>query len=420
MTTPLQNISTPLQNLSLGTNTPRMIDTILMDSESSPPEDSSSDQEEPPNIPTIPQSTISSSNLQNPPEDTRKQLIEESHSSLVGGHKGVTKTFNRLQTKYHWPGMRRDVQDFIRKCKSCQEQKLVRAKTRQPMIITDTPLEPFDKLALDTVGPLPETPAGNRYILTMQDSLTKYCIAVAVPNIRATTIADAFARHFISIFGTPRSILTDKGTSFVGKIMTHLAEIFKIKQLTTSGYRPQTNGSLERSHIVLTEYLKHYMESHEEWDIFIPFAMFSYNTSVHEATNFTPHELVFGKLARFPSAFDVDQNTETYGNYLTELITRMTNIRNTAADHLNKAKERSKRYYDRRARPQQFKEGEYAYVIKEPRLSKFDPHYIGPYKIVDVSDLHNVVLSTDNRKLITKHQDKLKHAFNPDDSSESE
>ena len=142
--------------------------------------------------------------------------------------------------------------------------------------------------------------------------------------------------------------------------MTHLAEIFKIKQLTTSGYRPEKNGSLERSHIVLTEYLKHYMESHEEWDIFIPFAMFSYNTSVHEATNFTPHELVFGKLARFPSAFDVDQNTETYGNYLTELITRMTNIRNTAADHLNKAKERSKRYYDRRARPQQFKEGEYA------------------------------------------------------------
>ena len=98
----------------------------------------------------------------------------------------------------------------------------------------------------------------------------------------------------------------------------------------------------------------------------------------------------------------------------------MTNIRNTAANHHKKAKARSKRYYDRRARPQQFKEGEYAYVIKEPRLSKFDPHYIGPYKIVDVSDLHNVVLSTDNRKLITKHQDKLKHAFHPDDSSESE
>ncbi|XP_076383726.1 uncharacterized protein LOC143260974 [Megalopta genalis] len=67
---------------------------------------------------------------------------------------------------------------------------------------------------------------------------------------------------------------------------------------TRSGRRATKNGSLERSHIVLTEYLKHYIESYEEWDLYLPFAMISYNTSVHEATNFTPHELIFGKTAR--------------------------------------------------------------------------------------------------------------------------
>ena len=95
--------------------------------------------------------------------------------------------------------MRNDIQDYIRKCQTCQEQKLVRAKTRQPMLITDTPIGAFDKISLDTVGPLPITPSGNRHILTIQDNLTKYCAAVAIPNIRAATIADAFARHFIAI-----------------------------------------------------------------------------------------------------------------------------------------------------------------------------------------------------------------------------
>ncbi|CAK9834654.1 Retrovirus-related Pol polyprotein from transposon 17.6 [Anthophora retusa] len=353
-----------------------------------------------------------------PPAEDHIQLIEEAHDSLVGGHKGVNKTYRRLKSRYTWPGMKNEIQEFIRKCKSCQEQKLVRAKTRQPMLITDTPLEPFDKIALDTVGPLPETPSGNRYILTMQDNLTKYCLAVAIPNIRATTIADAFARHFIAVFGTPRAILTDKGTSFLGKIMTHLAEIFKIKQFTTSGYRPQTNGSLERSHIVLTEYLKHYMNSYEDWDLLIPFAMFSYNTSIHEATNFTPHELVFGKPARTPTSFPSGEELETYGSYLAELISRMTEIRNLAADNIIKAKERSKRYYDKHARPTEFKTGQYVYILKEPRTNKFDPQYIGPFRIEDKTERNNVVLRVDDRHTIIKHQDKLKPAYLSEDTTD--
>ena len=71
--------------------------------------------------------------------------------------------------------------------------------------------------------------------------------------------------------------------------MKKLEGIFKVKQLTTSGYRPQTNGSLERSHIVPTDYIKHYATDYDDWDRLLWFAMFAYNTLVHEATNFTPY-----------------------------------------------------------------------------------------------------------------------------------
>ena len=152
--------------------------------------------------------------------------------------------------------MKDDITEYLRNCTKCQEFKLVSIKNREPMIITDTPIEPFAKISIDTVGPLPITPDGNKHILTVQDNLTKYCIAIVVPNTQAETIADAFARHVITTYGSKRIILSDKAPALIGKVMQQLSKIFKIDQVTTSGYRPQSNGALERSHLVLTEYIR--------------------------------------------------------------------------------------------------------------------------------------------------------------------
>ena len=120
------------------------------------------------------------------------------------------------------------------------------------MLITDTSLDTFDKVSLDTVGKLPTTPDGKKHILTMQDNLSKYCIAVPIPNISAATIAHGLTKNLISQYGAPKTILTDKGKGFVNELLSNLSKIFGTKQITTSGYRPQSSGSLERSHAVLT------------------------------------------------------------------------------------------------------------------------------------------------------------------------
>ena len=174
----------------------------------------------------------------------------------------------------------------------------MRARTHEPMVITDTPLGVFDKVSLDNVGRLSTTPSGNRYILTMQDNFSKLCIAVPIPDLKTETAAHAIAQHLIAQYGTPRCILTDRGGSFISRLMRKLGKIFGVKQLTTSGYRPQTNGSLERSHIVLTDYIIHYADGFDDLDRLLPFVMFVYNTSVHESTNFSPFELVYGRVAR--------------------------------------------------------------------------------------------------------------------------
>lgn len=345
-----------------------------------------------------------------PPDDVREGIISENHSSMFGGHRGITKTYRRIREKYFWPGLKADITEHIRNCITCQEYKLVRIKNREPMIITDTPIEAFDKISIDTVGPLPLTPDGNKHILTVQDNLTKYCIAIPVPDIKAETIADALARHVITLYGSPRIILSDKAPALIGKVMQQLEKIFKIKQVTTSGYHPQSNGGLERSHLVLIEYIRQYIEKFEDWDKVLPFATFSYNTSVHESTNFTPFELIFGKTARTPSAFPTDV-PETYTSYMTDLVTRLKDVRNFSSKALINSKIKSKHYYDRKAKTHQYSVEDMVYVIKEPRTNKLDKMYKGPYTIVDVLEKHNVVLEDDTGKRILKHVDKIKPAY---------
>ena len=62
---------------------------------------------------------------------------------------------------------------------------------------------------MDIVGSLPETKSGNLYILTIQDNFTKYSLAIPLSNHQPGTIAHAFVKKFICIFGSPKGILTD-------------------------------------------------------------------------------------------------------------------------------------------------------------------------------------------------------------------
>ena len=110
-------------------------------------------------------------------------------------------------------------------------------------------------------------------------------------------------------------------------------------KVTTSGYRSQSNGSLERSHAVLMDYIRYYAETYDDWDQLLPFAMFMYNASIHEATKSSPFEIVLGKTAHTPGSFPDHEKLETYGAYLQEVILKLSKIKLIAASNLITAKE---------------------------------------------------------------------------------
>ncbi|XP_051170602.1 SCAN domain-containing protein 3-like [Leptopilina boulardi] len=346
-----------------------------------------------------------------PPEEYRTKIIAAYHDSLIAGHKGVNKTYHRIREKYTWPGLRQDITEYIRKCRSCAQKKIVRNQNRENMIITDTPLDAWERVSLDTVGKLPTTANGNCHVLTMQDQLSKYSIFVAIPDISATTIAHAIATNLFSVYGAPKCILTDQGRSFTSDLLRKLAKIFKVSQVTTTAYRPQTNGGLERSHAVLAEFLRHYAKTKDDWDRLLPYAMFAYNTSVHEATKFTPYEVIFGKIARTPSIFPTPEKLETYESYIKELVTRLIEIRRIVAKNIIQRKEKVKESYDNKTTPLNIKIGDFVDVKEEVRAGKFSPYYHGPYRVEEITKKNNLILSDAEKKRFRKHKDQVKRAF---------
>ena len=73
-------------------------------------------------------------NLPVPKVEDRYRIIKEYHESSIRGHKGITKTYDKLSHEFYWRNMQSDVRQFVRGCPYYQTQKLVRVKTRLPMI----------------------------------------------------------------------------------------------------------------------------------------------------------------------------------------------------------------------------------------------------------------------------------------------
>lgn len=154
------------------------------------------------------------------------------------------------------------------------------------------------------------------------------------------------------------------------------------------------------------------MDANQEWDEYLRLVMFSYNTSVHERTQYTPYELVFGKTAETPSSNPPikDDVIETYTNYLTHLFGRLTERLRFACENLIQSKERSKKYYNRKTNPQIFQIGDLVYLIKEPSGRKLDDQYTRQYEVIEKLSSCNVKLDLGNNRTKLVHQDKIRTA----------
>jgi hypothetical protein len=340
-------------------------------------------------------------------DSLKRKILYEFHDAPVGGHRGMNGTYRAIKSLHSWPNMRRDIEAYVKQCNSCQVNKTLKPKKRAPMELTSTADHPFDKCYLDIVGPLPLSAEGNKNILTFQDGLSKYVAATPIKQHDAQTIARTFVTQVVFKYGTPSVVQTDQGANFVSELFKHTCKPLRIKKLQSTAFHPESQGSLERSHRVLAEYLRHYVKDDQtDWDEWIPFATYAYNTSEHTATGHTPFELMFGRPSVLPPALRTEPTPQyVHEDYVAELEGCLQTAHQVAKGKLLRSKARGKDHYDKNAEEIKVEAGDKVLPLDETvrrgRSRKLSSQCIGPYTVVEV-DKVNVTISQ-GRKLLKVH-----------------
>jgi len=309
--------------------------------------------------------------------------LYEFHDSPVGSHRGMNKTYRAIKSQYFWPNMRREVEEYVKQCRSCQVNKMLTPKHKAPMEITTTAKHPFDKCYLYIVGPLPVTQGNSKYILTFQDDLCKYVIPVPIGQ-DAEMVARAFVTNIVLKYGTPRILQIDQGANFISEVFRNTCKILKIKKIQPTAFHPESQGSIERGHHVLAEYLRHYVnEDQTNWDECVPFATYVYNTTVHSATGFTPFELLFGCPSTLPSALKKPPEPQyNYDDYVSELRSRLQTVHHHAHNNQIACKGKSKKHYDKTSGEMKLQVGDkvllFDETVRHSRAHKLSAQWIGP------------------------------------------
>ncbi|KAF4528673.1 hypothetical protein B566_EDAN015578 [Ephemera danica] len=339
------------------------------------------------------------------------EILKRFHDNPTAGHRGLAKNLDLVRRHFYWPGLYTDVKTYIKKCLKCLQFK-ANAPPPIPLQKFTSLSRPLQQVALDIVGPFPVSLNCNNYILTMQDTFTRYPEAKAIPNITADTVARAFVEYFICRYGPPETLLCDRGSQFTSELMRKICELLGIRQVFTSAFHPAGNGLLERSHKSLSSVIANYIRAdHRDWDDQICFALLVYRNTVHSSIKHTPNYMMTARHIDMPWEDIFKPKRPCYAedeNYVDSLQKRLQLAHEQAKIHNEHAVELSHSNYNKKAQDPDISEGDlvmFKNVMPNPNLSrKLSPNYVGPFRVTRLRSPVTVDLENlDTGKSIQAH-----------------
>lgn len=229
------------------------------------------------------------------PDDLRTRIIREQHDNLISGHFGWQTVYHALSQWYYWPSMKADVKSFVKACPHCQLYKPTVQPTTEilPSLVQS---RPFSEISLDWMSGLPKTVRKNDSVLNVIDRFSKWAIIIPCDKkMTSQKLIDILYEHVFSWVGLPVRIIGDRDTRLTADRMRALCKGLHVKLALSASYRPQTDGSTERFNRTFLSMLRTCCNKDpKNWDKAIPSLRYAYNNTVHTATGFTPHYLLFG------------------------------------------------------------------------------------------------------------------------------
>lgn len=340
------------------------------------------------------------------PKSLIPQVLQGVHDCPFAGHLGITRTLDRIRSRFFWPKMRQTVEHYIASCHICSQHNQQTSSDKAPLKPIEVG-EPFTFWAMDYMGPLPETTRGNKHILVIMDHFTKWCEAFATPDQKASTVAEILVNKIFSRFGPPAVLHSDQGANFESNLLHDICNLMGIAKSRTTAYHPQCDGLVERQNRTLQAMLTAFCSQHkEDWDSWLDSVVYAYNTSRHESLGVSPYEVVFGRLPRIPLELELGfplVNPMTQSEYVSDTRKALQDIRDAARVHLHQAKRRQAAHYDKRTPEWKPLAVGQTVWLKRPKRWKFGGKWIGPYQIISRAGVNYKIKAESGKEKVVHH-----------------
>ncbi len=322
----------------------------------------------------------------------QSKLLFEAHDAPTGGHLGGRKTLHKLQRTCYWPGMQKDVEDYVKGCVVCAAVKPSQqapAGLLQPLPI---PHRPWEVISIDFVGPLVRTKDHYDCVLTVVDKFSK--MGHFIPTTTTVT-SDKTARllinHVFKLHGLPSSIISDRDPRFTAGLWKEVFDALGVKLAMSSSYHPQTDGQTERLNRTLEAGLRAYADKKgADWADWLPMCEAFYNSSTHSSTGQTPFEMngtVWTDAVTFALKSPTMDGLKCQS--AEDLLNGMKQAWEDARMMMMVRRERMRVNADRDRRDEKYAVGDRVLLSTKhlsQHSSKLSDPFIGPFPITRVSD----------------------------------
>ncbi|XP_069061167.1 gamma-glutamylaminecyclotransferase isoform X1 [Pleurodeles waltl] len=311
-----------------------------------------------------------------PPVGVRNHIISIVHE----GHLGRVMMKRKVRQFFWWPGMDREVEEIVSNCMACANSDKTKVVRQPPLRTVPFPSKPWEKLAIDFIGPIIRLGERSKYIIVLVDYHSERFLIKAVGQVTTLSVIEFFEEAFVEE-GMPKTIVSVNGVQFVSKEMTDYLARMGITHERIALFRPQANGLVERVNRIVMENIQLSQANHLPWMRQLKKMICAHRTTPHSVTRVSPFVSLKGR----------EPGVKECPIWLRERK-RVTVDRELVKKRVEKKQRETALYYNRRMGVKQchIRVGDWVVIKKGSIVQKGESKYSIPHKVKETK--HNVVV----------------------------